>query len=157
MSAARLLVFAAVCAVAGAGHALAGGVTVPMDEATVVTFKRPVVTVYVGNSSIAEINMIDNRHAFVLGKRFGSTNLIALASDKSVVVNEPVVVSGMRVGAVTVNRGAQSYNYTCTRLHCEAHPVPGDPKDYFDNTEGPATEHEEAGARGANPGMQSQH
>ncbi len=59
-------------------QALAAGMTVPMDEVRTVTFGKPVATVYVGNSVIADVNMIDSRHAFVLGKAFGTTNVIAL-------------------------------------------------------------------------------
>ena len=128
-----------------------------MDNVTLVAFKQPVTTVYVGNPSIANITMVDTRHAFVLGKRFGATNLIALGSDKSIVVNEPVLVTARHADAVTVFRGSSTFNYSCSDFHCETRPAPGDPKTYFDNTEGSAIEHEVAGVAGAAPGMQSQH
>jgi hypothetical protein len=118
-----------------------------MDNVTVVAFKKPVSTVYIGNPSIAEVTMIDTRHAFVLGKRFGATNLIGLRADKSIVVNDAVLVSARAGGAVTIFRGASTYNYACSSLHCETRPAPGDPKEFFENTEGPAVEHEEAGLK----------
>jgi len=53
------------------------------------------------------------------------------------------------VGSVTVNRGIETYNYTCTRLHCETNPRPGDPSTYVTNTEGAAQQHEDLGAKAA--------
>lgn len=157
MSAARFALAAAACVIAVAHGADAASVSVAMDNVTLVAFKDPVAAVYIGNPSIAELTVIDPRHAFVLGKRFGATNLIALGADKAVIVNEPVVVTSRRADAVTVNRGIESFNYVCTKLHCETRPVPGDPRTFFDNTESTATEHEVTGNMAAVPGMQTQH
>lgn len=151
MKSVRLLVLSAACAAALAGDALADPaskpVMVPMDNVTLVTFKDPVSTVYIGNPSIADLTLVDSRHVFVLGKRFGATNLIALGADREIVENDPVTVSSRQAEAVTVFRGPNTFNYVCTGLHCETRPVPGDPKPYFDNTEGAATAHEEAGTK----------
>ncbi len=154
MRAVRLVLLTAACAIVSDGAAIAASVSVPLDEVRLVAFKQPVATIYLGNSSIAEVTLVDSRHAFVLGKTFGTTNLIALARDNSVIVNEPVTVFGNRANAVTLNRGAETYNYTCTRLHCETSPVPGDAKDYFANTTGEATEHEATATTSANTGQQ---
>jgi hypothetical protein len=147
----RLLVLCTACAAALAGNAVARPksvpVQVPMDNVTLVSFKDPVATVYIGNPSIAELTLVDSRHVFVMGKRFGATNLIALGPDKTLIENDPVTVSSRRAEAVTVFRGGDTYNYVCTGFHCETRPVPGDPKVYFDNTEGPAGEHEDAGTK----------
>jgi hypothetical protein len=157
MSALRLFVFATACAAALCGDVEAkavrvrpapvqtDGVLVPMDNVAMVTFKKPVSTVYIGNPSIAEVTMIDSQHAFVLGKRFGVTNLIGLLGDKKVAVNETVLVSARVGSAVTIFRGSSTFNLACSSFHCEARPVPGDPKAYYDNTEGAASEHEDAG------------
>jgi len=158
----RLLVLSAACAAALAGDAVAGpasvpasvSVQVPMDNVTLVSFKEPVSTVYIGNPSIAELTLVDSRHVFVMGKRFGATNLIALGADKTMIANDPVTVSSRHAEAVTVFRGPDTYNYVCTGFHCETRPVPGDPKPYFDNTEGSAIAHEDAGTKlaGGNQG-----
>ena len=127
-------------------------VFVMMDNVALVSFKKPVAVVYVGNTSIAEPTMIDSTHVFVLGKRFGATNLIALGPDKTVVANDPVLVSSRHADAVTVFRGVDTFNYSCSDFHCETRPVPGDPKGYFDNTESAAGEHEKAGNDAAGGG-----
>jgi hypothetical protein len=152
----RRFALVAACALAPAGAALAGPVSVPvyvpMDNVTLVSFKQPVSTVYIGNPSIAELTVLDSKHVFVLGKRFGATNLIALGGDKTVMENDPVTVSSRQAQAVTVFRGEATYNYVCTGLHCETRPVPGDPKVWYDNTENAATEHEDAGTKMAGNG-----
>jgi len=164
MKSIRLLCLSAVCAAALGGDVFAGPaaprvspphvsrpvsvpVAVPMDNVTLVSFKQPVSTVYIGNPSIAELTIVDSRHVFVMGKRFGATNLIALGYDKTLLENDPITVSSRHAEAVTVFRGPDTFNYVCTGFHCETRPVPGDPKTYFDNTETTAVEHEEAGTK----------
>src|SRR5215472_10086126 len=105
MSAFRAIALAAACVAGLSGTAIAGSVVVAMDNVMLVTFKKPVSTVYIGNPSIAEVTMIDSRHAFVLGKRFGATNLIALSADKKVAENDPVLVSARFGDAVTIYKG----------------------------------------------------
>jgi hypothetical protein len=129
--------------------ASAESVSVPMDEVRVIAFSNPVTTVYVGNPVIADVTMIDPKHAFLLGKTFGETNVIALGANGKELDNRHVVVFGRRMGAVTLNRGAQTYNYTCTALHCETQPVPGDPNEYVSNTSSAVDVHENMGAKAA--------
>lgn len=158
MRAVALLLLAVACTSYAGAALAAGAIFVPVDNVTIVTFKRPVATAYLGNSTIAELTIIDSRHVFVLGKTFGTTNLIALDADKSVISNEPVTVSDRRGGAVTVIRGADTYNYSCTQARCETHPQPGDPKTYFETTQSEASEHDDAGVKSAVAGgMQQQH
>lgn len=73
-----------------ASPALAGGIAVPMDEVRTISFDRPISTVYVGNPAIADVTMIDSTHAFILGKSFGATNLLALDAKGTQVSNQHV-------------------------------------------------------------------
>lgn len=118
------------------------GVTVPMDEARVITFSQPVSTLFVGNPAIADVTIIDSRHAYLLGKTFGATNMIGLDANNRQVMNAQVNVTNRVVGSVTLNRGADTYNYSCTELHCETSPRPGDPQAFVGATEGAAQQHE---------------
>jgi hypothetical protein len=132
------------------GHsASVPGITVPMDEVRMIAFSQPVSTVYVGNPMIADVAIIDPRHAFLLGKTFGETNVIALGANGAQISNQHVAVFGRRVGAVTLNRGASTFDYTCTALQCETQPVPGNPKVYFDETHEAIGTHEDMGIKGA--------
>ena len=113
--------------------AQASDFNVTLDEVRTMTFSTPVATVYVGNPSIADINMIDSRHAFILGKGYGSTNIIALNREGVQISNTRIdVLSNARESTVTLNRGAARVTYSCTTNHCEVTPQPGDGKDAFD-------------------------
>lgn len=132
-----------------ATQAASSGLTVPMDEARMITFTQSISTLFVGNTTIADVTIIDSHHAYLLGKTFGATNMIGLDSNNHQVMNAQINVTNRMVGSVTLNRGAETYNYSCTQLHCETSPRPGDPQSYIANTEGAAQQHEDAAAKAA--------
>lgn len=125
------------------------GLTVAMDEARVITFTQPIATLFIGNTTIADVTVIDSHHAYLLGKTFGATNMIGLDANNHQVMNAQINVTNRVIGSVTLNRGAETYNYSCTRLHCETSPKPGDPNTYVSNTEGAAQQHMDAGVKAA--------
>jgi Flp pilus assembly secretin CpaC len=129
--------------------ALAAGVVVPIDEVRTVTFLKPAATIYVGNSEIADVNMIDSRHAFVLGKAFGTTNVIALDRTGREVSNVFVSVSENRGAAVTLFRGGAQVTMACAGPRCQVSPTPGDAK-YKDDL-GDISAHHDLGTKSAQP------
>ena len=124
-----------------AAPAYAAGVSVAMDEVRTITFPKTVSTVYVGNPAIADINMIDSRHAFILGKGYGNTNMVALDQDGKQVSNTHISVMARQDSSLTHQRGANRVTYSCTAAHCEATPQPGDGKDVFDSANGQIATH----------------
>lgn len=129
----RLLIatalFAATASAAIAGQAM----SVPLDEVRVVSFAKPVSTLYVGNPVIADITIIDSRHAFVQGKAFGATNIVALDANGRAVANQEIVVAGKGGGTtVTLQRGSQQTTFACAQSRCQPAPQPGDGKDAFE-------------------------
>jgi putative type II/III system pilus formation protein len=111
----------------------AGDVRLGLDEVHTLTFKRPVATVYVGNPAIADITMIDARHAFVQGKGYGRTNFVALNQDGVQVFGTNITVTGVQSGnTVVLNRGAQRITLNCAGQRCEPTPMPGDGKDAYE-------------------------
>jgi Flp pilus assembly secretin CpaC len=133
-----------------AAPAAASDLTVTLDEVRTITFASPVATVYVGNPSIADINMIDARHAFIQGKGYGSTNIVAINHDGAQVSNTRVsVLSNDRQSTVVLNRGAARVTYSCTADHCEATPQPGDGKDAFEGGNSQIGQHEDAAKKAA--------
>ena len=129
--------------------ARAENISVALDEVQTVTFPRAVATVNVGNPAIADITMIDARRAFILGKSYGSTNIIALGRNGEPVSNTHVSVLGRQQATVTLQRGAQRTTYNCTASRCEVAPQPGDGKDAFDTANGQITAHQDAAAKAA--------
>jgi hypothetical protein len=132
-----------------AAPTLAAQVAVPMDEVRLVVFKQPASSVYMGNPTIAEVTTVDPTHVFVLGKTFGTTNMIALGANGRPIANEQVVVFGRRMGMVTLQRGSAQYNYSCTSAHCESAPAPGDQHTWYQDTHSDVEKHEEMGAKSA--------
>ena len=105
-------------------------VALALDEVHTLAFQTPVSTVYVGNPSIADVTMIDARHAFVQGKAYGRTNVMALNRENVMVFNTHITVTGNDgSGTVTLNRGAQRVTLNCAGGRCEPTPMPGDGKD----------------------------
>jgi Flp pilus assembly secretin CpaC len=124
-------------------------VALSLDEVRTLTFETPVSTVYVGNPSIADVTMIDARHAFVQGKGYGRTNIMALNHDNVMVYNNHVTVTGIESGGtVTLHRGIQRVTLNCIGSHCETTPTPGDGKDAYEGTNAQVAAHQ-ATARGA--------
>ena len=124
-------------------------IAVPLDEVRVVAFSQPVSTIYVGNPMIADVSMIDSKHAFVLGKSFGATNVVALDSDGKQVVNDPVNVFGHSGSTVILHRGTQQSTYACAGVRCESAPTPGDDKDTFATRMEQLASHQDAGVKAA--------
>jgi Flp pilus assembly secretin CpaC len=122
--------------------ASAAGIAVPLDEVRVITFKYPVKTVFIGNPVIADVTVIDPQHVFVLGKSFGTTNLVALDDEGNQRVNEHVSVFGRTGEAVTLHRGAAQTTLTCTPSQCVAAPTPGDDNTAFDAVTGQIEKHQ---------------
>jgi hypothetical protein len=114
------------------GAAAARDITLPMDEVRIVTFPAPVATVYVGNPSIADVTVIDQRRVFVLGKSYGTTNLIALDGNGQPTTSQLVTVYGRAGSTVALHKGPAQHTFACGGARCEAIPGQGDEKQRFD-------------------------
>ncbi len=126
-----LLATAAFAALTVAANAR-GAMSVPLDEVRVVSFAKPVATLYVGNPVIADVTIIDNRHAFVQGKAFGTTNIVALDGRGHPIANQQIVVSGQSSSLVTLQLGTQQSTYACAASRCQPAPQPGDGSSTFE-------------------------
>jgi len=122
----RLVSFLAASAVFIPFPGIAGEIEVPLDNVITLTLDRPASSVYLANPAIADITKIDARHFFILGKSFGTTNILTVDSSGRQTMNAQLVVTE-RVGRpVTIQRGNAHSNMICTPVDCEAAPAPGD-------------------------------
>ncbi len=126
-----------------------GGVSIVMDQVRLVTFSRPVSTVFVGNPTIADATVIDPYHAFVLGKTFGVTNMVALGAQSQMIANQQITVANRSGGMITLNKGTNQFSYACTPAHCETNPVPGDQKSFVDDTTSTQSGHQDQALKAA--------
>jgi hypothetical protein len=139
---------------AGAAQARSASMSVPLDEVRILSFAQPISTLYIGNPSVADVTMIDKRHAFVLGKSYGATNIVALDALGTEIGNQQVVVFGSSSAVVTLQRGAARMTYSCAASRCEPSPQPGDGKEPFDASMDQIAKHQQLVAKIAAGGTQ---
>ena len=111
--------------------ALAAEFTVPMDQVRMITFQAPISTVFVGNPQIADVTVVDSTRIFLMGKNFGTTNLVALDEDGNQLSNDRVTVQSRAGEVVTLHRGAAQTTMACAGGRCQTAPIPGDAADAF--------------------------
>jgi Flp pilus assembly secretin CpaC len=141
------------CATILPAQAGSGDFNLGLDDVHALTFQAPVATVYVGNPAIADITMVDSRHAFVQGKAYGRTNIVALNESGHKIYGSYInVVGGTRDDTVVLNRGVQRVTYTCTSTRCEPTPLPGDGKDSFDAQNSQIAAHQSEATKAAQSG-----
>ena len=150
----RRILLATVLLTGVAVSADAAGVAIPLDEVRMVTFAKPVATLYIGNPTIADVTMIDKRHGFIQGKAFGTTNIIALDGNGREISNRRVVVAGGSSAVVTLQKGSQQTTYACASSRCEPAPTPGDGKDSYDSALDQMSKHQAMLAKAATDTVQ---
>ena len=124
------------------------GVVARIDEATAVTLSGSAASVIVGNPAVADVNIVDRRRIAVLGRTYGTTNIMVFDAAGRMIYNDLVTVTSPSAGHVSMFRGALVNNYTCGP-RCERTPMPGEEgasvynpysqpyKDYADRAKGP--------------------
>ena len=125
------------------------GVIARIDEATAVTLSGSAASVIVGNPAVADVNIVDRRRIAVLGRTYGTTNVMVYDAAGRLIYNGLITVTSPSAGHVQLFRGAAVHNYTCGP-RCERTPMPGEPadgvytpystpyKDYADRAKAPA-------------------
>jgi hypothetical protein len=129
--------------------AVAGEVTVPVDEVKMMKFPKPVTTVFIANPLIADITVVDATKVFLLGKSFGTTNLIALDKDGNQMFEDQVTVLGREGSTVTVHHGKNQVTLACIGERCEVSPTPGDQTESFDAVSDQISKHQDAPLKAA--------
>lgn len=108
------------------GIARAADLQVPVNESKAFMLDQPVSTVAVTNPDIADVTVHNGQTILVVGRTFGTTNLIALdAEGKPIATKRIRVVSTPDSGSVTYVRGPGILSYSCTP-RCERVSLPND-------------------------------
>ena len=112
--------------IAASSSASAAELLVPIDESKVYILDQPVSTVAVTNPSIADVSIHNGKTILVIGRIFGTTNIIALDADGKPVATKRIrVTSSAGTGNVTYVRGPGIFSYSCAP-RCERVLLPGD-------------------------------
>lgn len=108
----RLLI--ACIAMAIATPALAAPRTsVAIDQTARVNLKGSAASVIVGNPSVADVTVVDERTLYLSGRGYGITEVVVLDPLGRTIWQGEVVVTAPTAGAVTVYRGAHATDMAC--------------------------------------------
>ena len=101
------------------------GVVARIDEATAITLTGSAASVIVGNPAVADVNIIDRRRIAVLGRTYGTTNVMVYDAAGRLIYNGLITVTSPSAGHVSMYRGTLVHNFTCGP-RCERTPMPGE-------------------------------
>lgn len=101
----RASLLAALLAAGLAGAASAEPISVPLDHSVRVGLSGSASSVIVGNPGIADVNVVDSRTLFILGKGYGSTDLVVVDALGRTIYNAEIAVGAAPHGHVAVYRG----------------------------------------------------
>ena len=112
----RLLIAAAMAAVAIASPALAGNQTsVAIDHTTRINLRSPAASVIVGNPAIADVTVVDERTLFLSGRGYGVTEVTVLDPLGRTIWSGEVIVTAPTQGAVSIYRGSAVTEMACAQ------------------------------------------
>lgn len=118
-TAARAVVLSLIGLCALAIPALAGDLSLDVDEGEMVRLPRPAANVFVANPEIADIQAPQPRTLLVVGKKAGRTTVIALDSEGSDIGRYTIIVSP----GLSALRDRLSRDYAGLDLHVEGTPT----------------------------------
>lgn len=113
MRPALLGLVAGLLALSGSAQAAAPTISVPVDQSTRIVLPAGVRDVMIGNPAIADVNVVDQRNAVILGKGYGVTNLLVIDQLGRTVMERQIVVSAPTAGRVSVIRAGKVEEYAC--------------------------------------------
>jgi len=103
---------------------------VTVDRAKIFRVARPARTVIIGNPSIADATVEDERTLVLTGRSFGVTNIIILDDKGDLIADRTIVVRGHEANTVRVYRRASRETYACAPI-CEPTLTIGDNQETF--------------------------
>lgn len=145
------------CAALVAGTAQAETFKVELNQSKALHLAKPISTIMVGNPAIADVNVEGSKLVYVMGRSFGTTNLVATDSDGNAILDIDVSVIAQGASTVTLTRGTGQLSYNCTP-RCERVPAVGDNPDNFDAVMKQVADamSTSLGAAQGNPGLSTQ-
>ena len=91
-------------------------VVVEKNHTLRVALSAPAGSVIVGNPEIADVNIVDSRTIYIVGRGFGSSAVTVTGRDGKALFDGEVVVSGARQGAITVYKGLKPSLMVCANV-----------------------------------------
>lgn len=114
-------------------QAQAAGFLVEINQQKALHLSAPATAVMVGNPAIADVTVLGPQLVYVLGRSYGSTNLIALDASGKQITELNVSVMSPSSSTVTLTKGTGQLTYNCTP-RCERTVAQGDSPEDFEKT-----------------------
>jgi hypothetical protein len=110
----RSLALASILALALAPAAvMAASLGVPLNQSVLVSLPAPAHNVFLGNPTVADVAMSDQRHVVVTGKAGGVTNLIVTDLRGRKIFDRQIVVGATAGDRVELINGGNVISYAC--------------------------------------------
>jgi hypothetical protein len=110
----RKLALASILALAPAA-VMAASLGVPLNQSVMVNLPAPAHNVFLGNPTVADVTMSDQRHVVLTGKAGGVTNLIVTDLRGRTIFSREIVVSLTAGGnRVSLINGGNVISYACS-------------------------------------------
>jgi Flp pilus assembly secretin CpaC len=87
--------------------------SVSAGAAARIVLSAPVRDVVVGDPTVADVSLVNERTLVVLGKKAGATTILAFDARGRALADRDVVVSAIPTQAVVVQRGVNAATYAC--------------------------------------------
>lgn len=100
---------------AQSAHAQSGGapLMVSTGQAARISLSAPVRDLVVGDPTVADVSLVNERTLVILAKKVGSTTVLAFDARGQALADRQIVVSDIPAGGVVVQRGGLSATYAC--------------------------------------------
>src|ERR1022692_816182 len=108
----RTLALASILALAPVA-AMAASLGVPLNQSVLVALRAPAHNVFLGNPTVADVAMSDQRHVVITGKAGGVTNLIVTDERGRTIFDRQVVVGASAGDRVNLINGGNVISYAC--------------------------------------------
>ena len=108
----RSLALASILALAPAA-VMAASLGVPLNQSVLVSLPAPAHNVFLGNPTVADVAMSDQRHVVVTGKAGGVTNLIVTDERGRTIFSRQIVVAAGSGDRVSLINGGNVISYAC--------------------------------------------
>jgi hypothetical protein len=108
----RSLALASILALAPVA-VMAASLGVPLNQSILVSLPAPAHNVFLGNPSVADVAISDQRHVVVTGKAGGVTNLIVTDDHGHTIFDRQIVVGASAGDRVALINGGNVISYAC--------------------------------------------
>jgi hypothetical protein len=108
----RSLALASILALAPVA-VMAASLGVPLNQSVLVSLPAPAHNVFLGNPTVADVAMSDQRHVVVTGKAGGVTNMIVTDERGRTIFDRQIVVGATAGDRVSLINGGNVISYAC--------------------------------------------